>query len=295
MKIKTIAKIFLPSLLLMVGCSNNDNEWDAQGQFEATEVMVASEASGKIMEFSIEEGQTLTQNEVYGNIDTTQLFLKKQQLHASILSILSRNSNIKAQITVIDEQIVNLKREQMRMVRLIKESAGTQKQLDDINGQIVVLEKQKEATTTNFAQLNAETAPLQSQIDQLNDQIQKSIIKSPISGTVISKYAEKGEIAAFNKALFKIANLSEMTLKAYATAEQLSSIKLGQKVSVLIDTDGKNYKKLEGTISWISDKSEFTPKTIQTRNERANLVYAIKIKVKNDGTLRIGMPGEVKF
>lgn len=295
MKIKTIAKIFLPSLLLMVGCSNNDNQWDAQGQFEATEVMVASEASGKIMEFSIEEGQTLAQNEVYGYIDTMQLYLKKQQLHASILSILSRNSNIKAQITVIDEQIVNLKREQMRMVRLIKESAGTQKQLDDINGQIVVLEKQKEATTTNFAQLNAETAPLQSQIDQLNDQIQKSIIKSPISGTVISKYAEKGEIAAFNKALFKIANLSEMTLKAYATAEQLSSIKHGQKVTVLIDTDGKNYKKLEGTISWISDKSEFTPKTIQTRNERANLVYAIKIKVKNDGTLRIGMPGEVKF
>ncbi|MEI6349052.1 MAG: HlyD family efflux transporter periplasmic adaptor subunit [Bacteroidota bacterium] len=292
---KTIAKIFLPSLLLMVGCSNNDNQWDAQGQFEATEVMVASEASGKIMEFSIEEGQTLAQNQVYGYIDTMQLCLKKQQLHASILSILSRNSNIKAQITVIDEQIINLKREQMRMVRLIKESAGTQKQLDDINGQIVVLEKQKEATTTNFAQLNAETAPLQSQIDQLNDQIQKSIIKSPISGTVISKYAEKGEIAAFNKALFKIANLTEMTLKAYATAEQLSSIKHGQKVTVLIDTDGKNYKKLEGTISWISDKSEFTPKTIQTRNERANLVYAIKIKVKNDGTLRIGMPGEVKF
>ena len=295
MNIKAIATIILPSLMAMVGCSDKDSQWDAQGQFEATEVIVASEASGKIMNFAVDEGQSLAQDQICGYIDTMQLYLKKQQLQVSIVSILTRNSGIKAQLTVIDEQIANLRREQLRMVRLIKDDAGTQKQLDDINGQIVVLEKQKEVTTTNFAQLNAETAPLQSQIDQLNDQIQKSIIKSPISGTVISKYAEKGEIAVFNKALYKIANLTEMTLKAYATAEQLSSLKLGQKVTVLIDTDGKTYKKLEGLIDWISDKSEFTPKSIQTRNERANLVYALKIKVKNDGTLRIGMPGEVKF
>ncbi len=295
MNIKTIATIVLPSLLMIAGCSDKDVKWDVQGQFEATEVMVASEVGGKIIEFTAEEGQTLTQNQVCGYIDTMQLYLKKQQLQASIVSILTRNSGIKAQVTVIDEQITNLKREQLRMARLIKENAGTQKQLDDITGQIEVLVKQKEATMTNFAQFNAETAPLQSQIDQLNDQIQKCIIKNPISGTVISKYAEQGELSAFNKALFKVADLSVMTLKAYATAAQLNSIKLGQKVTVYIDTDGKNYKKLEGTITWISDKSEFTPKSIQTRDERANLVYALKIKVKNDGTIRIGMPGEVKF
>jgi len=295
MNIKAIATIVLPSLLMMAGCSDKDVEWDVQGQFEATEVMVASEVGGKIMEFSAEEGQSLTQNQTCGYIDTMQLYLKKQQLQATIVSILTRNSGIKAQLNVIDEQIVNFRREQLRMVRLIKENAGTQKQLDDINGQIEVLIKQKEATTTNFAQFNAETAPLQSQINQLDDQIQKCIIKSPVSGTVISKYAEKGELSSFSKALFKVADLSVMTLKAYATVAQLSAVKLGQKVTVYIDTDGKKYKKLEGTITWISDKSEFTPKTIQTRNERANLVYALKIKVKNDGTIRIGMPAEVKF
>lgn len=295
MNIKKTTAIILPILIMMVGCSEKDVEWDVQGQFEGTEVLVASEMGGKIIEFTAEEGQVLAQNQVCGYIDTLQLYLKKQQLQASIVSILSRNSGIKAQVTVIDEQIANLKREQLRMSRLIKDNAGTQKQLDDITGQMDVLTKQKEATVTNFAQLNAETAPLQSQINQLNDQIQKCIIKSPISGTVISKYAEQGELSAFSKALFKIANLSEMTLKAYATSTQLSSVKIGQKVTVYIDTDGKNYKKLEGIITWISDKSEFTPKTIQTRDERANLVYAIKIKVKNDGTIRIGMPGEVKF
>jgi HlyD family secretion protein len=295
MNIKAIATIVLPSLLMMAGCSDKDVEWDVQGQFEATEVMVASEVGGKIMEFSAEEGQSLTQNQICGYIDTMQLYLKKQQLQATIVSILTRNSGIKAQLNVIDEQIVNFRREQLRMVRLIKENAGTQKQLDDINGQIEVLIKQKEATTTNFAQFNAETAPLQSQINQLDDQIQKCIIKSPVSGTVISKYAEKGELSSFSKALFKVADLSVMTLKAYATVAQLSAVKLGQKVTVYIDTDGKKYKKLEGIITWISDKSEFTPKTIQTRNERANLVYALKIKVKNDGNIRIGMPAEVKF
>ncbi len=295
MNIKKITAIVLPILLMMVGCSEKDVKWDVQGQFEGTEVMVASEMAGKIMVFTAEEGQVLAQNQVCGYIDTTQLYLKKQQLQATITSVLTRNSGTKAQINVIDEQIINAKREQKRMEQLVKEKAGTQKQLDDITGQMDVLTKQKEATMTNFAQLNAETAPLQSQIDQINDQIQKCIIKSPISGTVISKYAEQGELSAFSKALFKIANLSEITLKAYATSTQLSSVKIGQKVTVYIDIDGKEYKKLEGTITWISDKSEFTPKTIQTRDERANLVYAIKIKVKNDGTLRIGMPGEVKF
>lgn len=295
MNIKSIAIILIPTMLTLASCSSKNEQWDAQGQFEATEVMVASEIGGKIIDFTAEEGANIAQNQVCGTIDTMQLFLKKQQLQASIAAVLTRNSGIKAQIIVVDEQIANLMREQKRMERLVKESAGTQKQLDDINGQIEVLVKQKEATMTNFAQFNAETAPLQSQINQLDDQIQKCIIKSPVSGTILAKYAESGELSSFNKALFKVADLSVMTLKAYATASQLSSVKLGQKVTVLIDTDGKTYKKLEGVVSWISCKSEFTPKTIQTRDERANLVYALKIKVKNDGTIRIGMPGEVKF
>ena len=295
MKIKNAIQILLIGFIVLSGCKNDSEKWDIQGQFEATEIVVSSEISGRITDLNIDEGKDVTENQVCGYIDTLQLYLKKEQLKASINSVLTRNIGIKAQLLVIDEQIVNLKREQKRMEQLIKENAGTKKQLDDIKGQIEVFEKQKESTKTNFTQLNAETAPLQVQINQINDQIERCIIRSPINGTIISKYAEKGEITSFSKAIFKVADIQNMTLKAYATSSQLSSIKLGQKVTVLIDTDGKNYKKLEGTISWISQKSEFTPKTIQTRDEKANLVYAVKIKVKNDGTLRIGMPAEVKF
>jgi len=295
MKIKKATQILLIGFIILSGCKNDSEKWDIQGQFEATEIVVSSEISGRITDLNIDEGKDVTENQVCGYIDTLQLYLKKEQLKASINSVLTRNIGIKAQLLVIDEQIVNLKREQKRMEQLIKENAGTIKQLDDIKGQIEVFEKQKESTKTNFTQLNAETAPLQVQINQINDQIERCIIRSPINGTIISKYAEKGEITSFSKAIFKVADIQNMTLKAYATSSQLSSIKLGQKVTVLIDTDGKNYKKLEGTISWISQKSEFTPKTIQTRDEKANLVYAVKIKVKNDGTLRIGMPAEVKF
>ncbi len=295
MKIKQANKILLIGFIILSSCSKESERWDFQGQFEATEIVVSSEISGRITKLNINEGEDVKENQICCNIDTLQLYLKKEQLQATINSILSRNSNIKAQLSVIDEQIINLKREQKRMEQLIKDNAGTTKQLDDIKGQIVVLEKQKETTTTNFAQLNAETAPLQIQINQTNDQISRCIIRSPINGTIISKYAEKGEITSFNKAIFKVADIQNMTLKAYATSSQLSSIKLGQKVNVLVDVEGKIFKKIEGIISWISQKSEFTPKTIQTRDERANLVYALKIKVNNDGTLRIGMPADVKL
>ena len=289
-------------IALLSSCSSNDGDYDASGSFEATEIIVSSEASGKIERLSVMEGQQLEQGQQVGLIDTTQLYLQKMNLLSNVKGVRSQRPNIAAQTASIKEQITTLEREKQRTTNLIEANAATQKQLDDINGQMEVLEKQLAASQSTLQKssqnITAQSSALDIQIEQLDDRLQKSIITSPITGTVLNKYSEQGELANMGTPLFKIADINNMTLRVYVTNDQLSAIKLNDKVQVFVDESNDsdaNNRAYEGVVSWISDKSEFTPKTIQTKNERANLVYAMKVTVKNDGYLKIGMYGEVKF
>ncbi len=283
----------------LTSCGTSERDFDAAGTFEATEVLVSSEAMGKIMQFDIIEGQTVAENQIIGFIDSTQLYLKKRQLTATQKGLQSRRPDIQKQIAMLVQQISTAKSEQKRIENLVKANAVNTKQLDDVNAQTAVLEKQLTATkstleTTNNG-ISGDNEALQIQIEQLEDQLTKCHITSPIAGTVLTKYAEKGELAVAGKALFKVADINNMILRAYITNSQLTAIKIGQKVKVFADAGDDKQKEYDGTISWISNKSEFTPKTIATRDERANMVYAIKIQVKNDGFLKIGMYGNVNF
>lgn len=291
--------IGLAFLLGFNSCAKSDSDFDAAGTFEATEVVVSSEAMGKIMQFDVTEGQTVAVNQVVGYIDSTQLYLKKRQLVATQKALQSRRPETQKQIAMLEQQIATAKTERKRVENLLKANAATTKQLDDVNAQIAVLEKQLVATkstleTTNNG-ISGDNEALQIQVEQINDQLTKCRISSPITGTVLTKYAEKGELAAAGKALFKVADVSNMLLRAYITNSQLTEIKIGQKVKVFADSGDDNQKEYEGTVTWISSKSEFTPKTIATRDERANMVYAVKIEVKNDGFLKIGMYGDVRI
>lgn len=292
-------KILLAGLIILGACTNGDNEFDSTGNFEAEEVIVSSEASGKILQFNVEEGQMLKKGEIVGFIDTLQLHLKKKQLKSSVNAVLARQPNASTQLATIQEQLTTAKKERDRFERLLKDDAATQKQVDDLNAQIALLQKQYDAlqsslNTTNQS-LQSEAVPIKIQMEQVEDLIQKSVITNPIAGTVLVKYAERDEVTGPGKGLYKIADLSTIILRAYISGNQLAALKLGQKVEVMVDDLNEASKKYEGEIVWISDKAEFTPKTIQTKEERANLVYAVKIKVKNDGFLKIGMYGEVKF
>jgi HlyD family secretion protein len=286
-------------LAILTACGDNDNNFDATGNFEAHEVIVAAEVAGKIMELNIEEGKELKKGEVVGYIDTTQLYLKKKQLQYSIRAVLAKKPETSTQLAAIQEQIETSKREQKRVENLFKEDAATQKQLDDINSQLEVLQKQYNAAKSSLnvttQSLNSEVLPLKAQLEQVEDQIQKSIIRNPINGIVLTEYLMEDEVAGIGKGLYKIANLSTVILRAYVSGSQLPQLKLGQNVDVFVDASKDDYKKYSGTVIWVSDKAEFTPKTIQTKEERANLVYAVKISVKNDGYLKIGMYGEVKL
>lgn len=295
-------KIILLALFIgftFSSCKKNETNFDATGTFEATETIISSEANGKIVSLNILEGQNLEANQVIGAIDSLQLHLKKEQLLAQIKAILSKRPDAGKQIATLESQIATAKREKVRFEKLVKAEAATTKQLDDIDAQIEMLSKQLEALQSSLSitttGLQGETLPVFPQIAQLSDQLEKCKIVNPIKGTVLSKYAEKNEIAMQGKALYKIADLSNLTLRAYVTGVQLPTIKIGQEVKIFIDNGADKYKEMKGTITWISDKAEFTPKTIQTKEERANLVYAVKINVANDGYLKIGMYGEVKF
>jgi len=284
---------------LLSACGNKNGKYDATGTFEATEVIVSSEASGKLMDFNVTEGDQLQQGKEVGYVDTVQLYLKKLQLQANTTTVRSRRQDVGKQIAAIKQQIATQEREKRRWENLVKSNAGNQKQLDDINSQIAYLQKQLIAQTStlenNNAGVNGESSSLEIQIAQLNDQLNKCHIISPINGTVLNKYAEKGELATPGKALFKVADIENMFLRAYITSDQLSQIKIGQKVKVFADYGGENVKEFPGTVTWISNKSEFTPKGILTKDERANLVYAVKVAVKNSGDIKIGMYGEVSF
>lgn len=301
MKNKLNIKVSLPMIisLLLFSCSSGDGDFDATGTFEAEEIIVSSEAMGKLVLFQVDEGSNLKQNQIVGVIDTTQLNLKKKQLQSTIKAVLSKQPDIATQLASLQKQIETAETEQRRIDNLVKSNAATTKQLDDVNSQLEVLRKQynaaKSSLTITKQGLLSETLPLIAQVEQIQDQINKSIIKNPIEGTVLTRYAKQDEITANGKALYKIANLTDMTLRAYVNGDQLGQIKLGQKVKVYVDKGNGEQKEMQGEIYWVSSKAEFTPKTIQTKDERANLVYAIKVKVKNDGYLKIGMYGEIKF
>ena len=299
MKKRLLNIAFILAAAFLIGCSNGNGDFDATGTFESEEIIVSSEATGKLIKFDIEEGYEIKQNQIVGIVDTTQLHLKKKQLLSSITAVLSKQPDISAQLAALQQQIETAEIEKKRIENLVKLDAATTKQLDDINSQLEVLNKQytaaKSSLTITKQGLQSETLPLIAQVEQIEDQIKKSYITNPIDGTVLTRYAKLDEITSNGKALYKIADLSGMTLRAYVDGDQLGQIKLGQKVKVYIDKGEGDQKEMSGDIYWVSSKAEFTPKTIQTKDERANLVYAIKIKVINDGYLKIGMYGEVKF
>ena len=280
------------SLTALVSCSGNGDKADGYGNFEATETTISAEANGKLLFFDAEEGNVLEENAVVGVIDTIQLSLKRDQLLATKNTIFSKSRNVLSQREVLKEQLKMAQNDQTRIANMIAENAATQKQLDDVNGQMDILKQQMKSVETQNAPIVNEVKGIEVQIQQIDDQIQKSIIQNPSKGTVLVKYAEPNEISAFGKPLYKIADLDEMELRVYISETQLANIKVGQEVTVKID-DADTMKSYEGTVSWISDSAEFTPKIIQTKEERVNLVYAVKIRVKNDGSLKIGMPAEM--
>lgn len=299
LKQNLLYSILLTAFMILTSCSGNNNKYDAPGTFESEEIIVSSEANGKLLQLDIEEGAYLKSNQVVGLVDTIQLYLKKKQLEASINALTNKVPDIKTQLATIQEQIQTAEREKKRIEALVKEGAATTKQFDDINSQVDLLKKQYLATESSLTitkqGLLSEINPLKIQIQQIKDQINKSIIRNPVDGVVLTRYSKQNEITASGKAIYKIADLSVMTLRAYVSGDQLPQIKLGQTVKVFVDKGEGEQKERSGEIYWVSSKAEFTPKTIQTKDERSNLVYAIKIKVKNDGYIKIGMYGDVKF
>lgn len=285
--------------MMMAACGEKDAEYDASGVFETTDVIVSAKATGELLSFTAEEGMDVKAGQQLGEIDVKQLELKRDQLAATKTATMSRRLDQGRQVAGIRQQITNLQREKARFEAMLQDGAATQKQVDDLGYQIAVLERQLAATgeqlSTQNSSIDSQSGSIEAQIGQVDDQIKNAQIISPIAGTILAKYAEQGEFAAPGKALFKVANVGDMRLRAYITADQLTGIKIGQIVKVYADqgTDGR--KEYEGKVTWISDKAEFTPKTIQTRDERANLVYAVKISVKNDGLIKRGMYGDVKF
>ena len=282
-------------LILLAACSGNNDRSDAYGNFEVDDVIISAEANGKLVVYNAEEGKKLEKDVLVAVIDSTDLNLKRKQLKAQLISVSSKIENINSQIEVREQQKKNLTVDKNRIEKLMKDGAATQKQLDDINGQLDVLEKEVSSVKTQKTSILAEVEAIKAQIAQVEESINKCIIRNPVAGIVLEKYAEPNEITAFGKPLYKIANLDEMTLRVYISGAQLPHVKLGQDVEVLIDQDAETDRKLSGRVSWISESAEFTPKIIQTKEERVNMVYAVKVKVKNDGSLKIGMPGEVNF
>ncbi len=326
---KSVIKKFLPLVCIaaLASCSNSNGQFDATGTFEADEVIVSAEATGKILQLNVEEGATLAKDSIIGKIDPAAIELQKEQATSSVEAIDQKTNDASPQVSVLlsqidlqnrqvavdEEQLLVLQKEQQRFQKLVAEDAVPAKQLDDINGQVNVLQQKIRAGKTQLTVLQSqvqaqrrqvdiqnrsilsEKDPMQKRVAIIDDQLSRTTIKNPLTGTVLTKYAQANEFTATGKALYKIADLSVLKLRAYISGNQLAQVKLNQQVNVKVDDGKGGYKDFDGTISWISDKAEFTPKTIQTKEERANLVYAIRINVKNDGYLKIGMYGEVLF
>ncbi len=290
-------KIIMPTFLLVIlaGCSSRDNLSDAYGNFESREYLISAEGSGKIQELDLEEGDELTAGQVVGLIDTIPLHLQITQLKAGINAIRAQKSGVRTQIDVLKTQKETLLKEKQRLENLLRDNAATGKQMDDLMGQLMTLEQQIIATQSKYETIDSEITAMRAQVNMVEDQLSRNLIVNPVDGTVLEKFAEPFEMAVAGKALYKIADLKGMILRVYISGNQLAQVKIGQQVEVSIDHGDDGLQSIEGRVTWISDKSEFTPKIIQTREERVNLVYAIKVEVENDGRLKIGMPGEVNF
>jgi len=286
---KTITFLLLASL---ISCNKNNDKADGYGNFEATEVTISAEANGNIEYLKLEEGDILEPKMQVGLVDTTQLYFNKQQLIASKSTVYSKSANVLSQIKVLQEQLKTAQIEKKRIQNMFAENAATKRQVDEIDGKVSVILEQIKSVETQNAPIVNEVKSIDVQIQKINDQIEKSKIVNPIKGTVLAKYAEPNEVTAFGKPIYKIADISEMTLRVYVSETQLPNIKIGQNVNVKIDAQ-KEMKSFPGTISWIASSAEFTPKIVQTKEERVNLVYAVKVTVKNDGSLKIGMPAEM--
>ena len=289
----------LTIVMLSVSCSNRNGKADAYGSFEAEEIIVSAEGNGKILELKLEEGQILKANQYIGLIDTAQLYLQKQQLNAQLEGTLAQRTDIPKQLKALQEKLSGMMNEKKRLQSLLQSNAATNKQMDDLNTEIQVVRSQLDATRSNLNVQNksvlAQIDGMQYQIASLENAIEKSLIHSPINGVVLKKYVNRHELISTGYPIFKIADISKMTLKVYVSGDQLSNIKIGKTCDVNIDKLNGKQKTYKGKITWISSESEFTPKMIQTKNERVNLVYAVKIRVDNDGDIKIGMPGDVIF
>lgn len=286
-------------VLLAASCVEGNKAYDASGVFESTEVTVSAEGNGKILSLDLQEGDRLEAGQIVGCIDTVQLHLSEIQLEASRRAVGSGRLDISRQIAALESQIGKQRQELDRFTKLEKAGASNRKQVEDIQAQIETLERQlaaqKESLNSSNRNVSGQADALEAQIEQIRDRIRKCVITSPVAGTVLAKYSEAGEFAALGRALFKVADIDNIRLRAYITADQLTTLKLGQQVRVFADQGSSGRKEYAGTLIWISDKAEFTPKTIQTRDERANLVYAVKIAVENDGLIKLGMYGDIKF
>ena len=287
--------LIMLTILGLSACKGDNSLSDAYGNFEAVQVTVSSESAGKILFLNIDEGSQPDSGSIVALIDTTDLYLKKLQLQAQKKAVSVKKNSVSSQIEVQQQQKANLLVEKNRVTKLIAEKAATTKQLDDINGSLDLIDKQVTSIQTQMDGIAEEMEVIERQISQVSESIRKCYICNPVTGTVLNKFAETGEIAAPGRALYKIADLSTMELKVYVSGNQLPSVKQGQQVEVLIDADKKSNRTLSGIVSWISPKAEFTPKIIQTKEERVNLVYGVKIRVANDGSLKIAMPAEVNF
>jgi len=290
---------FLIGVILLSSCQNKEPEFDATGTFEAVETIISAEASGTLKEFDLQEGQQLAAGQHIGYIDSVQLYLKKKQLETQAKAVLGKKPSVNTQLAALQSQLNTAQRERSRIQNLLKDDAIPAKQLDDINAQIDLISKQIAAQRSTLdlsvSSIDKDVQPIEVQMLQIEDQLQKSKIINPIAGTVLTKYAEANEMASVGKPLYKIADLSNLILRVYISGDQLPLIKLNQQVKVFTDDGNGGFKETQGTITWINDKAEFTPKTIQTKNERANQVYAVKILVKNAGSYKIGMYGEIKL
>ena len=298
--VKGVSPLYLlPLLPLFAACGNNEKEYDATGTFEATETTVSAEQSGALLSFSVSEGDNLTIGQEVGLVDTTQIWLKIQQLGATKEVYQSQKPDLEKQIAATRQQLAKAQTEQRRYQELVADGAAPSKTLDDANSQVLVLQRQLDAQvsslSTNTRALDKQMAATDVQVSQLYDQLGKCHVVAPLSGTVLEKYAERGEFVSPGKPLFKMADIDNMFIRAYVTSAQLQTIKIGQKAKVFADYGDGQKKAYAGMVTWISSRSEFTPKTILTDDERADLVYAVKVAIKNDGFAKIGMYGEVKF
>ena len=293
---KHLSYIFLiPALIFVQGCGNENGKSDAYGNFEADDYIISSQVQGIVKTFLLQEGDKPAKNQVVGYIDSTQLHLKTEQLKAQKQTILSKTDNLQAEIKVLEEQKETLVTEKKRVENLLKENAIPRKQLDDVKGQLDVITSRVNAIKTQKRNIHNEAAVIQAQILQMEDQLSNCLIKNPEEGRVLETYIKKNELAMPGKPLYKIADAGKIYLRAYISGAQLAHVKVGQEAEVIFDLDKSENQTITGKVTWISEEAEFTPKIIQTKEERVNLVYAVKILVTNDGRIKIGMPGEVNF